>query len=94
MILNHGSNAISFHSYSVTPKSRFDTGTVKVDGTDQPVKVTCAKHAKFPAYTYLVVDGQLYYAKGDLRGAELTTPAPAAPATEPAPVVETKKGKK
>lgn len=74
MNLNHGTATINFHAYKVTPKSRYDAGAVKLDGKETPVKVTCAKHNKFPAYTYLEVDGQLYYAQGDLRGAELTTP--------------------
>ena len=85
MLLKSGDLAVKFHSYKIVPKSKFDTGTVKLDGADAPVKVTCANHAKFPAYTYLEVDGQLYYAKGDLRNLELTTPV-AAPVAETPPV--------
>ena len=94
MNFKNGDATVKFHSYKITPKSKFDTGTVKVDGAEQPVKVTCAKHAKFPAYTYLTIDNQLYYAQGDLRGAELATIKPAeAPKVEPV-ATPAKKAKK
>jgi len=85
MLMKNGDATLKFYAYKHDPKSKFDTGTVTVDGAETAVKVTCAKHAKFPAYTYLLQDGQLFYAAGDLRGAALAT---IATATEPEEEIE------
>lgn len=73
MLLKNGEATVQFHTYKHEPKARFDAGTIKIDKKEVPVKVTCAKHAKFPPYTYVTIDNQLFYAAGDLRGAELGT---------------------
>ena len=83
MLMKNGEATVQFHSYKHSPKARFDAGKMTVDGKEQNVKVTCAKHAKFPPYTYIEMDGQLYYASGDLRGATLTTVKPEAKKEEP-----------
>lgn len=94
MLMKNGTTTVKFHAYKLDPKSRFDAGTVKVDGKEQSVKVTTAKHAKFPPYTYIRQDGQLFYAKGDLRGAALETikeEKAATPSPAPTPPAPSKK---
>lgn len=66
--------AVQLHAYKVMPKSRFVAGEVTVDGKKMEAKITCRGHAKFPPYTYLTLDGQLYYIKGDLDKATLAKP--------------------
>lgn len=81
---------VAAHEYKLEPKTKFTPGTIKLDGKDVNVKVTGVGHKKFPAYTYATIDGQLYYAKGDYRGAELTLKG-AAPTTEEPKKEEEKK---
>lgn len=82
---------VSLHAYKHEPKTRHHAGEVTLDGKKVPVKVTCRGHAKFPAYTYLTIDGQLYYAQGDHAGATVTLAKDAAqPAAAPTPTPKKK----
>jgi hypothetical protein len=89
-----GDATMTLRSYNVWPKrgNQPDGFTVKVDGKSLPTDdVRKTGGGKFPVYTYLKLDGKIYYFQHDTaKDAELSVvlPAPVVAAPAPAPAAE------
>jgi hypothetical protein len=61
------------YPYDKLPKTRFEAGTAQVDGNEVEVRVTGANQTKFARYSYFMLDGQVWYTKGNMIGTECET---------------------
>jgi hypothetical protein len=96
MNLKHGDTVLRLKSYPIFPKRGNGEAdyTVSVDGKTLPASdVRRTGGGKFPVYTYLKLDGKVFYVAADLpKGTKVEIIKDAAPAA--APVVEKRPSKK
>lgn len=61
------------YKYERMPKAKYAEGTATIDGNEVKVKVTGVGQTRFAQYSYFMLDGEVWYTKGNLFGTTVET---------------------
>lgn len=63
-----GKGSATAYPHKDLPKSKFTTVHATVNHEEVEVRVTGLQQTRYPAYSYFMLDGQVWYVKGNLAG--------------------------